>query len=99
MQDDLDYLRDATRGRAGEGDAGMDADTLNMVIARTQQGMQTVAERVLQTTQDKIATLPAIARRSKPELHDKSPRQGQKYAEKGRGCRCGQNFFKKSSDS
>lgn len=71
MQDDLEYLRDATRGH----DAAVDAETLDMILVRTQQGMQAVAEKMLQQTQDKIATLPAIARRNiqqqntDPDLH------------------------------
>jgi hypothetical protein len=34
-----------------------------MVIARTEQGIQAVAERVLQSTHDHISTLPAVAPR------------------------------------
>ena len=35
-----------------------------MVLNRTEQGVQVVAEKVLQSTQDRIATLPAVARRA-----------------------------------
>ncbi len=60
MQDDLEYLREATRGEA----TAADAETLDMILTRTQQGMQAVAERVLQTTQDRITTLPVISRKN-----------------------------------
>ena len=85
VQDDLEYLRAAARGgRGGESEAGLDgvdAETLEMILARTQQGMQAVAEQVLQTTQDKITTLPAVARKenaesAKPSVQKKAPKPG-----------------------
>ena len=76
MQDDLEYLCDATRGQ----DTTVDAETLDIILTRTQHGMQAVAEKVLQKTQDKIDTLPAIARRNtqnvKSDLHSKVHKQG-----------------------
>lgn len=82
----MQYLRAAAiRGLvdsgAGEGDASVDMEALDMVIARTEQGMQAVAEKVLQSTHDHITTLPAVARREhakqvsmKADPHMKSAR-------------------------
>jgi len=68
VQDDLQYLRTATtRGLAdssgGEGHRPVDLETLDMVIARTEEGMKAVAEKVLNSAHDDIVTLPAVARR------------------------------------
>lgn len=66
MQDDLEYLRAAAaKGftEPGEGDAAVDLEMLKMVLARTEQGMQTVAEKVLHSRYDSITTLPAVARK------------------------------------
>lgn len=67
VQDDLQYLRAAaTKGFSEEGcPTSVDLETLDMVITRTEQGMQAVAEKVLHSTDDHITTLPAVARRSK----------------------------------
>lgn len=65
MQDDLQYLRAAAaKGFADEGERSADLKTLDMVISRTEQGIQAVAEKVLQSTHDHIDTLPAVARRA-----------------------------------
>ena len=66
MQDDLEYLHAAaTKGfaEAGDGTTPMDLETVKMVLARTEQGMQTVAEKVLHSRYDSIITLPAVARK------------------------------------
>lgn len=67
VQDDLQYLRAAAnRGFvADDGDKSTDMKTVDMVIARTELGIQAVAERVLQSTHDHISTLPAVARKGK----------------------------------
>ena len=67
VQDDLQYLRAAAnRGfAADDSDKSTDLKTVDMVIARTEQGIQAVAERVLQSTHDHISTLPAVARKGK----------------------------------
>ena len=68
VQDDLQYLQAAAnRGvfaEQADGEATVDLDTLKMVLARTEKGMQTVAEKVLHSTQDNISTLPAVARKA-----------------------------------
>lgn len=75
----MQYLRAAaTRGFAetGEGDTSVDLETVKMVLARTEQGMHTVAEKVLHSTHDNITTLPAVARKTniQSETHTSSTR-------------------------
>lgn len=58
----MQYLRAAaTRGFA-DGERSTNLKTLDMVITRTEEGLQAVAEKVLQSTHDHIGTLPAVAR-------------------------------------
>lgn len=62
VQDDLQYLRAATTRGFTESDRDVDLRALDMVLNRTEQGIQAVAEKVLQSTHDHITTLPAVAR-------------------------------------
>lgn len=63
VQDDLQYLRDAA-AKGFAGDVGsVDLQTLDVVITRTEQGVQAVAEKILHSAQNHITTLPAVARK------------------------------------
>ena len=59
VQDDLQYLRAA----ANAGESSVDVKTLDMVLNRTEQGIQAIAERVVHSTHDQITTLPTVAQR------------------------------------
>ena len=61
VQDDLQYLRAA----ANAGESSVDVKTLDMVLNRTEQGIQAIAERVVHSTHDQITSLPAVAPRGR----------------------------------
>ena len=72
VQDDLRSLRTAALREVGEsGRAGeVDAQALDSLLTRTEQTMQLLAEKVMDSSQNEVATLPAVAHTSRPSHKD-----------------------------